>query len=109
MPWGNEATRFKKGQSGNPGGKVKKEKSLTGILDQTLEDQKITVNGIEYTGKQALALKLYQLAMTGDVPAIKYIFDRIDGPPKQAVDLIAEVSGSHEIVQIPKPDFLVKK
>lgn len=44
-----------------------------------------------------IANQLVDLAMTGDVPAIKEIFDRIDGKPHQSVDLDADMSGDFKV------------
>lgn len=44
-----------------------------------------------------IANQLVELAMTGDVPAIKEIFDRIDGKPHQSVDLDAALNGEFKV------------
>lgn len=74
---------FPPGQSGNPNGRPKKGQTMTEILSQTLEAQEHEGK----TGKEALALKLYALALEGDVGALKYIFERLDGKPLQAIQL----------------------
>ncbi len=35
---------------------------------------------------QALAAKLWDLALSGDITAIKYIYDRIDGKPQEFIE-----------------------
>lgn len=60
---------FKPGQSGNPGGRPKS-RALTDALEQTID-------------KHELAEKLWALALSGDMQAIKYIYDRIEGTPTQ--------------------------
>lgn len=65
---------FKKGQSGNPAGRPKKGEALTDILKAFLDKK----DGSK-TRKQQLVERLYDLAMAGEVSAMKYIFDRIDG------------------------------
>jgi len=75
------------GQSGNPNGRPKKEYCLTDILKAqgNLEDIEIK-DGTKITRKQAVAKKLWALAMGGDVAALKYLFDRIDGRPLQTIE-----------------------
>lgn len=76
---------FQKGQSGNPKGRPKKGETMTDAL-RLLAAQKITdEKGNAVTFKDAIAKKLYFLAVSGDIAAIKYIFDRIDGFPTQAI------------------------
>ena len=70
---------FKPGNCANPKGRPRKEHSLTAILEQ-LGDEPWGESGV--TRKQALAALLWQKAIDeGDMPAIKYIYDRIDGLP----------------------------
>ena len=68
----DERGRFIKGNSGGPGRPPKSE-SLTETL-RTVVD------------KDEIAKKLYELAMEGDIPALKYIYDRIDGRPKETIE-----------------------
>jgi hypothetical protein len=78
-----------KGQVLNPNGRPKKGTALTDLLNEYLDKTKFGENKI--TGKQAVIQKLFQLAMQGDVGALKYLYDRIDGPIK--TELKAEHSG----------------
>ena len=55
-----EATRFKEGQSGNPGGRPKDTVSML----------------LKEKDRQAVADKLYQLALKGDMRAIQEYMDR---------------------------------
>lgn len=64
------------GQSGNPAGRPKKGNALTDILR--------TVGAENEDGKtrnEKLAAILWAKALDGDMAAIKYIYDRIDGQP----------------------------
>ena len=75
---------FVKGQSGNPGGRPKKGETLTDILRGYLNEP--DPDAPPYTRKQMLAQALYSRAIDGDVMAIKYTYDRIDGKPVETVD-----------------------
>ena len=64
---------FQKGQSGNPAGRPKKGQALTDILKTVVD-------------KRKLAEKLLELAYDGDITAIKYVYDRVDGKPMQSFE-----------------------
>lgn len=67
----------------NRNGRPKKEESLTHILKDLIQ-----ANAVEGPGgnmisiKEGLALRLVQVAMKGDMNAMKYAWDRIDGMMK---------------------------
>jgi len=66
-------TRFRKGRSGNPHGRPKGSGNLSPIMDQILSrPMRLRIGGrqIVVTGRQALAMKLVDRAVTGDVRAI---------------------------------------
>lgn len=44
-----------------------------------------------------IANQLVELAMSGDIPAIKEVFDRIDGKAHQSVDLDGNLTGEWKI------------
>ncbi|MBA4274076.1 MAG: hypothetical protein C0436_00320 [Alphaproteobacteria bacterium] len=70
------------GKSGNPKGRPKKAASLTNILQEALEIKDVeNDDGRLISRKQAICTRLIELAVAGDLPAIKYIYDRIDGQP----------------------------
>lgn len=80
----NVATQWKKGQSGNPSGRPKREWTWSGLLEQVANE--IETN----TGKQFKELvtkRLFIAAVNGDVHAMKEIFNRMEGLPRQGVDL----------------------
>ena len=78
---------FKKGQSGNPNGRPKKEYCLTDILKEQGETEDVqTSNGQKISRKNALGQKLWAMAMGGDITAMRYVYDRIDGKPNQTID-----------------------
>ena len=77
----------------NRRGRPKKGQTMTDILDWAL-DQKRKIKDDE-TGKEKALLLRHMLAEKliskaiddGDVAAIKYVFDRLDGKPKESVEL----------------------
>lgn len=92
---------WKKGMSGNPKGRPKKAATLTEILED-LGKVKDVSNGKGDTiaRKEALAAKLWQMAIKGDLGAIKYIFDRIDGKPEITEHIDATVHGG--VLRVPE-------
>jgi hypothetical protein len=68
----------------NRNGRPRKGQSLTEALEKELRKKQATGK----TGKAELARTLVDLAINDrDVTAIKYIMDRIDGKPKETVEL----------------------
>jgi hypothetical protein len=67
--------RFKPGVSGNPGGRSRE----AAELDRALR---------EIVDPQVLAHKLWSLAEEGNLAAIKYIYDRLDGKPTERIETI---------------------
>jgi len=74
----------------NRKGRPKKGQSLTDILAWALDQNRTEKNEQGETrtvlSRQLLAEKLINLALEGDIPAIKYIMDRIDGKPVETVN-----------------------
>jgi hypothetical protein len=91
---------FVKGQSGNPGGRPKKDISLTNILKRQAEKKDVEYNGQKIKRKDAIAQKIWQLALSGDLTAMKYIFDRIDGKPVETIKQhITEENPIHDMIR----------
>ena len=77
----------KRPQDINRNGRPPKEYCLTDILKEqgNIEDAE-TTNGDKISRKQAIAKKLWDMAMDGDVTALKYLYDRVDGKPLQTIE-----------------------
>jgi len=73
----DELGRFPKGVSGNPRGRPPKNREFTRALEETVD-------------KKQLAEVLWGLALQGDMQAIKYIYDRIEGTPTQRHEFSAD-------------------
>jgi len=79
---------FKPGQSGNPHGRPKKAEALTEILRLELDKCDVEYGEDEViSGKEAIARRLKEMAVRGDPVAIKYIYDRLDGRPRESLDI----------------------
>jgi hypothetical protein len=79
---GGEATRFKKGSSGNPGGRPKK-KPLTEALEQIYSNPKEA---------QEAALAMAKKVKKGDVRAFSEVANRLEGKVAQQVGLDVTVA-----------------
>jgi hypothetical protein len=85
MPSKTKGGFDKNPQNINRKGRPRKGTTMTEILGLMLDEQKIQHGENTLDGKKAVMFKLYTLAMQGDVAAIKYICDRIDGTPIAAI------------------------
>lgn len=79
---GNPAAVWKKGQSGNPKGSSKKARSFTDTLRSHID-------------MDELSKKLIELVEEGNLQAIIYVGNRLDGSPKQSIE--AKVEGDFNI------------
>ncbi len=85
MPNPQNLTPFKPGQSGNPKGRPPKGYSITETFREMLKAQPDI--------KQALATKVLQAAIKGDLAAIKLLWQYMDGmPPQNQTLTITDVS-----------------
>ena len=85
----------KRPQDINRNGRPKKEYCLTDILKDQGNLEDVDSNGKKISRKEAIAQKLWSMAMSGDTIALRYLYDRVDGRPKQSIDL--EHSGGLDI------------
>jgi len=75
--------KIKPGEIRNPSGRPKKGESLMEILRQKLDD---TIPKSKSTYKDMVVMRLIQLANNGDLGALKYLFDRMEGSPRQQLE-----------------------
>ncbi len=74
----SENGQFAKGTSGNPAGRPPKEQCLSHLLAQAGDEAVSEAD--PRTRKQALAEKIWDLAIGGDWTAINLLMNRLDGP-----------------------------
>lgn len=74
---------FQKGQSGNPNGRPPREWTMAELIRNALDEEEKAGKSF----KHLVAKKLATMALGGDIQAIKEINDRIDGRPKQNMDV----------------------
>jgi hypothetical protein len=87
----NQATRFKKGQSGNPSGRSPAKTTLTEILRELGEIEDVKHNGEMLSRKVALGHKMWAVALQGRTDQMRYMYDRLDGKPVQEVKVQSNV------------------
>jgi hypothetical protein len=80
---------FPKGTSGNPGGRPKKR-----LIDEVLEELLLTDDSAV---AQTVAAALLKKAKRGDVKAIQLLAERVQGKPRQAVQLTGAYGGPIEL------------
>jgi hypothetical protein len=80
---------FPKGTSGNPGGRPKKR-----LIDEVLEELLLRDDSAV---AQTVAAALLKKAKRGDVKAIQLLAERVQGKPRQAVQLTGAYGGPIEL------------
>lgn len=88
------AGKWKKGESGNPKGRPKKEDTLISLLKESMAEKKVRT-GKKKTRAQILCEKLFEEAEKGDMQAIKLIFEYVAGRPNQQQALTGLVTFRH--------------
>jgi formylmethanofuran dehydrogenase subunit B len=84
----NPVTMWKKGEpSPNPAGRPKSGTALSDILRERVDAAK-------------LADALLNVAYAGDVPAIKATLDRLEGRPRETVEVSGHIDNSAKIAEI---------
>lgn len=69
-----------------PRGRPKKGETVTDVLKEYLDTERFTVKGRSVSAREMLVRKMYQLAMNGSIPAITYLWERMDGKIVQTID-----------------------
>lgn len=87
--------QFKKGQSGNPKGGMRKLPALDIIIAEVMGEEK---EGI--TAAQAILAAMRAKAAKGDVRAAEMLMDRAYGKPKQQTELTGAGGGPIQIQTI---------
>ena len=84
----NEKGQYMKGHTGNPGGRPKN--TLTTILkERMIED--VLIGDKWLTTADLIVDQAIQLALDGDMQAVKWIFERVDGRPiPMRLELVSE-------------------
>lgn len=90
--------QFAKGHSGNPNGRPKKGRALSDLL-RTAGNKS---HGEGITRKRALAEKIWEMALDGDLSAARLIYEYVDGKPKQRHEHAGNDGGAiqHTITEV---------
>ena len=84
----------------NRNGRPKKNNCLTEILRDMGDIKDVTNNGEPIERKKALAESIWRMAIVDkDLAAIRYIYDRIDGKPKESIDLDSRGDITYKIIK----------
>lgn len=88
--------QWKPGQSGNPLGRPKGSRNISTILKEILDYEisaRDPISGEKITVPISTIVnaRLVRKAMDGDNKAIREIYDRIEGRPKQKLDVTADM------------------
>ena len=78
-------SQWKKGQSGNPAGKAKKEASLKAKLKKlAAEEVVVQQNGVPVTmtKDEAMLVSIFMKAMKGDLAAVKFVAETLGTEPE---------------------------
>ena len=76
-----------KGQSGNPAGRKPKTRAMSDELRRLLQNK---APGTKRSNLEVLVAKLVEMARDGDKDILRYVFDRLEGRPAQAVELTGD-------------------
>lgn len=95
MPFPNDKTKFKKGESGNPNGRPRKLPEIDKLMADVLGEEK---DGIE--AAKAILMALRAKATKGDVKAAEVLLDRAYGKAKQDLQVTGKDGGPLQITGI---------
>ena len=68
----------------NRSGRPKKGETFTEILTAIGD---MNVEGKDRKHKEELAVKLWDMALSGNMAAVRYLYDRVDGKPVESVNM----------------------
>lgn len=80
---------FVKGQSGNPGGRPKKDWTWAKLLEK-VGNEKEAKSGKKF--KELVSRRLWVECVNGNITAIRELFNRMEGMPKQQTELQGAVN-----------------
>jgi hypothetical protein len=92
-----EETKWKKGESGNPDGRPKGSLSAKTIIKKWLELEDdwvnpVTKEKVKMTQYDIIALQQIAKARRGDTKAFDSVLDRVEGKPKQEIDVNQDIT-----------------
>lgn len=90
MPQNRRENSWKPGQSGNPKGRPPKGATVKEILLKLGEQKmrlKVGDQELEVSRREAYLMRAFQMAIGGDLAAMKFIASYSDGMPRQVQDI----------------------
>lgn len=79
----------KTGADANPHGRPKREWTVQGMIEDAMEEMSID----KKQARKIVYTKLVEMAMAGDIQAIKEVNNRLDGMPQQKTDITSNGEG----------------
>ena len=97
MPFPEEKSQFKEGQSGNPSGRPKGSRNRSTIIREILDlmekkNNPITGQEENLSQEQIMTLAVLSKARKGDVRAYQALMDSAFGAPKNQTEITGEVT-----------------
>jgi hypothetical protein len=93
---------FKKGQSGNPGGRPKSKPFRDALSIE------LAARGEDAKSLRAIASQIIKKAEEGDLQAAREIADRLDGRPTQEAELVVEKRNVHDYSDAELMDIVMR-
>ena len=97
-----EDGQWKSGQSGNPNGRPRKGNTLNEILEKDGKRLIDDEDGKRRSRLKVLSRRLWDLALSKDITAIKYVCDRLGGRPTEKVEVVGDEGGPIGVVFLPE-------
>ena len=96
----NNQTSWRRGQSGNPNGRPRRGQTLSEALRRQLDVETVGPDGVVRTRADLIAVKAIELSLDGDVAAIKFVAERLEGRPiaTHAFEDIRETRSASELI-----------